>query len=128
CGRADQGCYCAGRWDDSTLTWSHNIWIGGDETRAVHYESDGSRYAFNAIRGCLSKYHVVGIMIGQCVANVMERCCQPRLPDDECTATRVLKMEELRGRQRGCENGLRWHFQSHEGQPHLQVTLGELGV
>src|SRR6266487_2321514 len=110
CGRADQGCYGAGCWDDSTLTWSHHVWIGGNETRAIHYQADGSCYAFNTICSCLSKYHVIGIVIGQRVANVMERCCQPSLPDDECTATRVLKMEELRGRQRGRENCISWHF------------------
>src|SRR5215471_772369 len=58
----------------------------------------------------------------------MERCCQSCLPNNESTATRMLVMEELRGCQRGCENCLWWHFQSHERQSHLKVTLGELGV
>src|SRR6266700_4204295 len=80
CGRADQGCYGAGRWDDSSLTWSHHVWIGGDETRAIHYESDGSRYAFNTIRGCLSKYHVVGIVVGERVAMSCSAVVRPASP------------------------------------------------
>src|SRR5947209_19157166 len=58
----------------------------------------------------------------------MERCCQSRLPNDECATTWMLVMEELRGCQCGCENCLWRHCQSHERQPHLKVTLCELGV
>src|SRR6266516_6940777 len=112
---ADQRRYGAGRRNDSSLARSPHIRISGNETCPIHHKSNGTRNAFNTIWGRLSKYHIAGLVVCQHIANIMQGCCQPCLPDDECAAAWMLIMEELRCRQRGGENCLWWHFQSHEG-------------
>ena len=54
CGCTDQRGHGTGRGDDSPLTWTHRIGIGGNKTRPGRYEANGAGNAFKAIRSRLT--------------------------------------------------------------------------
>ncbi len=70
-GRADQGGQGASRRDDTSLTGSHHVRIGGNETRPSHHETNGTGNAVKAICGRLPQHHVLRLLVGQDIADVM---------------------------------------------------------
>src|SRR5581483_6169156 len=119
-GRIDQSGYRSRCWNDAAFAWPHHVWIGGDETRPGHDEANGAGDARKAIRRCFTEDHIFWLLIGQDVADIVQGRCQARLADGEGAAARSLRVEELRGCQRGRKNRFWWHIQPHMMESHLQ--------
>src|SRR2546421_11979505 len=75
CSRANQCGYSPSRGNDASLTGSHLIGVGCDETCTGSNEANGPGDVLKAIRGGLSQHHMLLLLIGQNVADVMQCCC-----------------------------------------------------
>ena len=89
--RFDEGRNRAAGRHQTALARPARIGIGGDEARAFAHPAHGLRQPFIVQRRRLAHHHVIGFMIGQDIAHVVQRIGQAAFADDERRAVGVLR-------------------------------------
>ena len=98
--------------------------VGGDELGAGLDQPDRRGDRLERVGPGVPQHHVVGVPIGQHVPGLVHGRGQPDLADHEGAATRPLRVQELRGGQRGGPDPILRNVQPTAEQPCSQVTPG----
>ncbi len=112
----EEGAYAAGCFDEGrhraaggyqpTLRRSGWIRVGGDKARAIGYQPDGFGDERQVVAVGLTQHHVIGVVVGDDVADAMDGLGQPALADDKGRAVGFLRLQEASGGHGRGENAL----------------------
>ena len=104
------------------------VGVRRDEPRAVADEADRPRDRLEGVRARLAEDDVVGVALGQRVADLVQRGGETRLADDVRRAVGPLAVEELGGRQRRRPQRVGGHVDPARPQARREVARRVDGV
>jgi hypothetical protein len=104
------------------------VGVRRDEPRPGADEADRPRDRLERVRARLTQHDVVGIALGQRVADLVQRGGETRLADDVRGAVGPLTVEELRRRQRRRPQRVGGHVDAARPQPRREVARRVDGV